>query len=34
MREMRARGIEHGLIHGTGASLSMYGVAIVLERRA
>jgi acetyl-CoA acetyltransferase len=34
MREMRARNLEHGLIHGTGASLSMYGVAIVLERRA
>jgi len=31
---MRARNLEHGLIHGTGASLSMYGVAIVLERRA
>jgi acetyl-CoA C-acetyltransferase len=33
MREMRARNLEHGLIHGTGASLSMYGVAMVLERR-
>ncbi|RMF91261.1 MAG: thiolase family protein [Nitrospinota bacterium] len=34
MREMRARDLEHGMIHGTGASLSMYGVAMVLERRA
>lgn len=34
MRELRARNFEHGLIHGTGASLSMYGVAIVLERRS
>ncbi|HEV2386847.1 MAG TPA: thiolase family protein [Candidatus Acidoferrales bacterium] len=33
MRELRARNFEHGLVHGTGASLSMYGVAIVLERR-
>jgi acetyl-CoA acetyltransferase len=34
MRELRGRNFEHGLIHGTGASLSMYGVAMVLERRA
>lgn len=34
MRELRARDLEHGMIHGTGASLSMYGVAMVLERRA
>ncbi len=34
MRELRARNLEHGLVHGTGASLSIYGVAIVLERRA
>lgn len=34
MRELRARELEHGMIHGTGASLSMYGVAMVLERRA
>jgi acetyl-CoA acetyltransferase len=33
MRELRARNFQHGLIHGTGASLSMYGVAMVLERR-
>lgn len=33
MREMRARDLAHGMIHGTGASLSMYGVAMVLERR-
>jgi len=33
MREMRERNFEHGMIHGTGASLSMYGVAMVLERR-
>jgi acetyl-CoA C-acetyltransferase len=32
-RELRARNFEHGLIHGTGASLSMYGAAMVLERR-
>lgn len=34
MREMKARHLEHGLIHGTGGSVSMYGVAIVLENRA
>lgn len=34
MRELRARNYEHGLVHGTGASLSIYGVAMVLERRA
>jgi hypothetical protein len=34
MRELKARNMEHAIIHGTGASLSMYGVAIVLERRA
>jgi len=34
MRELRGKNLEHGLIHGTGASLSMYGVAMVLERRA
>lgn len=34
MRELRARGLEHGMVHGTGASLSIYGVAMVLERRA
>ena len=33
-KELRARNLEHGLIHGTGASLSMYGVAMVLERRS
>jgi acetyl-CoA acetyltransferase len=33
MRELRGKNLEHGLVHGTGASLSMYGVAIVLERR-
>ena len=33
LREMRARNLEHGMIHGTGASLSMYGVAMILERR-
>jgi len=33
MRELRARDLEHGLMHGTGASLSMYGVAMVFERR-
>lgn len=33
MREMKARDFEHGLVHGTGASLSMYGGVIVLERR-
>ncbi len=33
MRELRGRNLEHAVIHGTGASLSMYGVAIVLERR-
>jgi len=34
MRELRGKDFEHGLVHGTGASLSMYGVAMVLERRA
>jgi acetyl-CoA acetyltransferase len=34
MRELRGRNLEHAMIHGTGASLSMYGVAVVLERRA
>lgn len=33
MREMRERNLEHGMIHGTGASLSNYGVVFVLERR-
>ncbi|QQG46035.1 MAG: thiolase family protein [Candidatus Niyogibacteria bacterium] len=33
MREMRTRNFEHGMIHGTGASRSIYGVAVVLERR-
>ena len=33
MRELRGKNLEHGLVHGTGASLSMYGVAMVLERR-
>ncbi|OGZ29835.1 MAG: hypothetical protein A2931_02265 [Candidatus Niyogibacteria bacterium RIFCSPLOWO2_01_FULL_45_48] len=33
MREMYSRGFERGMIHGTGASLSMFGVAMVLERR-
>ena len=33
-KELRARNLEHGLIHGTGASISMYGAAMVLERRA
>ncbi|MBI2450172.1 MAG: thiolase family protein [Candidatus Nealsonbacteria bacterium] len=33
MREMRERNFEHGMIHGTGASLSNYGVVFVLERR-
>lgn len=33
MREMKARDLDHGLVHGTGASLSMYGVVFVLERR-
>jgi len=34
MRELRGKNLEHGLVHGTGASLSIYGVAMVLERRA
>ena len=34
MRELRARDFEHAIVHGTGSSLSMYGVAVVLERRA
>ncbi len=34
MRELRGRNLEHAVIHGTGGSISMYGVAIVLERRA
>ena len=34
MRELRGKNLEHGLIHGTGGSISMYGVAVVLERRA
>jgi acetyl-CoA C-acetyltransferase len=34
MRELKNRNLEHGLIHGTGASLSNYGVVMVLERRA
>ncbi|MBI2875455.1 MAG: thiolase family protein [Candidatus Tectomicrobia bacterium] len=34
MREMRARDLDHGMIHGTGSSLSMYGVVMILERRA
>lgn len=34
MREMKGRNLEHGMIHGTGASLSDYGVVFVLERRA
>lgn len=33
MRELKNRDLEHGMIHGTGASLSMYGVAMVLERK-
>jgi acetyl-CoA C-acetyltransferase len=32
-RELLARNLEHGLIHGTGASLSMYAVVMVFERR-
>ncbi|MBI4165991.1 MAG: thiolase family protein [Acidobacteria bacterium] len=32
-RELLARNLEHGLIHGTGASLSMYAVVMILERR-
>lgn len=34
MRELRGRNLEHAVIHGTGGSISMYGVAMVLERRA
>lgn len=34
MRELHSRNLEHGLVHGTGSSLSMYGVVFVLERRA
>lgn len=34
MRELKNRNLEHAMIHGTGASLSNYGVVIVLERRS
>ena len=33
MREMKDRDLEHGLVHGTGASLSMFGGAMIFERR-
>jgi acetyl-CoA C-acetyltransferase len=33
MREMQSRNLEHGVIHGTGASLSCYASTMVLERR-
>ena len=32
-RELLGRNLVHGLVHGTGASLSMYAVVLVLERR-
>ncbi|MDO8557700.1 MAG: thiolase family protein [bacterium] len=34
MREFRERNLQFGMIHGTGASLSMYGSVFVLERRS
>ena len=32
-REMLDKGLERGLIHGTGSTVAQYGVAMVLERR-